>query len=48
MITFENFKGMDVEGLLREALASMTSEDRLAAIEAAHAKTLEDMGRGTG
>lgn len=46
MITFEDFKGMDAGELLFEALASNRLEDRLAAIEAAHAKTLEDMGHG--
>ncbi len=46
MITFEDFKGMDVGELLLEALASQTAPERLAAIEAAHAKTLEEMGHG--
>ena len=48
MITFEDFKGMDVGDLLLEALASQMPEDRLAAIEAAHAKMLEELGHGTG
>lgn len=44
MITFADFKRMDTRELLQVALVSETTKDRLVALEAAHAKALEEFG----
>ena len=48
MITLEDFRNLDSEELLAIAIGARLPADRLAAVEAAHAKLLEEMGHGAG